>query len=219
MLALCLAMLSLSCSEAPTAVDEDVAAATDLQAKTTKVTISDFGGWPYWFKTLNPEPFVNFLKGEPDWVPVIFFHDMTCTPNDLDLLASSFDFAAMACPSFVDGFMTLVDGTPPPKLRMYEASGPLQIWFVSMEDWWVAAADGQVPMSEYMALPSFRAAVATYYHDTARWAPVSGSNLVSQGIVTSEPDMEYRLQFVSQVRYDDAGVLIEDIPLFEISFY
>jgi hypothetical protein len=217
MLALCLAMLSLSCSEVPTAVEDDVTAAIELQAKTVKVTLSDFGGWPLWFNTLNPLPFVNFMKGEPDWVPVIFYHDMSCTPDDLDLLASPVDFASLACPSLVEGFMTMVDGVPPPKLRMVEASSPLQIWFVSMEDWWAAATDGQVSMSEYMALPSFRAAESTYYHSNAS---LNGGNIVSEGIVTTEPGMEFRMHLVSQFRYDEAGVMIsEDIPLFEISFH
>jgi hypothetical protein len=215
--ALCLATLSLSCSDAPTAVEEDGVAAIELQAKTDKVAVSDFGGWPFWFNTLNPLPFVNFMKGEPDWVPVIFYHDMTCTPTDLDLMSSGLDFGSLACPTLVDGFMLWPDGAMIPKMQMLEGSGPLEIWFVSMDDWWTAADDGQVLMSEYMALPSFRAAVSTYYHHKTS---SNASNLVAEGIVTSEPETEFALHLVAQFRYDDAGVMIsEDIPLFEISFF
>ncbi len=209
-------MVLLSCTETPTVTVDDEVVSHAVMAKMDRVAVNEFGGWPFWFNTLNPLPFVNFRQGEPDWVPVILYHDMSCTPDNLDFLSPGLDFGSLACPSLVDGFMLWPEEAMIPKHQMLRAVGPLQIWFVSMEDWWEAADDGQVLMAEFENLPSFRSASANYHLERTEQ---NAATIVSRGVVTSEADMEFRLHLVAQFTYDDMGnMLSEDIPLFDITF-
>jgi len=210
-------MIAAGCDSALAPAGDEATAMQDVASKNPLMYVPDeFPGYPWYHNALNPVPLANPYHGYPDWIPVLFYHPLDCLPEGLDLLDVSPHLESLACPSTVEGFFIWPESEPGPTHQVMQAAMDVPFWFVSLEDWYDAADDGHVWVDEFQALPSFREGYATFLQRSSR---LQGSKMEAHGVVTSEPDMTFKMRFVAQFVRDENGALIqENIPVFEVDF-
>jgi len=218
LLSLCLCVFLFACNgdSLPTAVDSQSGASASDIAKSPRIDGAPIS--PVFFNALNPVPFAE-VKEWPDWVPIIFYRDMACVPHDINFLSSEFDLRSVSCRSRVDGFMIWPDDSSAlPQVVVERATEPVDMWFVTMEDWYAAAEDDIVGWDELRAAPSFREGIADFYHARHNFVAQTFSRDI-RGSLSAAPDTRFRMHFVGRLVFHDDGSFTEVIPRFIVNFY
>jgi hypothetical protein len=212
-------MMAAGCDNTSVQPADDTPEGLEISSKSGLMKIPDeFPGHPFYFTALNPLlPFVNLYRGYPEWVPVVFYHPVECMPEGTDLLFAAPSFESLACPSTVEGFLIKPEGYAVPKVETLRALDEVPFWFVTLDDWYAAVADGHVWVDEFTSLPSFRAGSASFFLSNLN--PKRGT-FEAHGVVTSEPGLTFSIRLVSLFENDDSGIMVaENIPIFDVDFF
>ena len=73
---------------APIATESETESVSSVLSKSPRIDGPPIP--PVFFNALNPEPFVDFREW-PEWVPISFYREMSCTPHDINFLSTEFD--------------------------------------------------------------------------------------------------------------------------------
>jgi len=90
------------------------------------------------------------------WVGIVFFRPPSCIPEDFNLLLY-FDFSAFDCqPTTMDGFDIWGDPEtdPAPLYEVLKGLGAVPVWFVSLDEYQSAKADGILTIGELEGMDS-----------------------------------------------------------------
>lgn len=212
---LCLLISACTGDSVPTGVDVETETTASVLAKSPRMDGAPIP--PIFYNALNPEDFVEFRE-YPEWVPIIFYRDITCVPHDLNFLSTAFDFRSLGCTPVIDGFLIWPDKNPDlPQVVREELGGDVHMWFVTVEDWFEMAGDGVIGWDEIRSAASFREGLADYYHGRSNFVS-STSEKDIRGYLTSIPDTRFRVHFVGRVEYLDDGSYIEYVPQLNVEF-
>lgn len=111
-------------------------------------------------------PTYIFAINDEDWVAIFFIRDRACTPDTANLLGFPGP-AVFSCPLAIEGHAIFdSEGGPVPRMAHFRQSGPIEVWFVSTDEFRAAIADGVLTEAELAALPSLLTGTAQHYTST-----------------------------------------------------
>lgn len=111
-------------------------------------------------------PTYVFAINDDDWVAIFFIRDRACTPDSANLPGFPGP-AVFACPLAVEGHAIFdSEGGPVPRMAHFRQSRPLEVWFVSTDEFAAAIADGVLTEGELGALPSLLTGTTERYTST-----------------------------------------------------
>jgi len=116
-----------------------------------------------------------FYAHTDEWAAIWFIRDPGCVPTDFNLLLTD-DFVPafpggpprpFLCAPTVSEFSIWKNGPPPidsvPILVSDHGLGAVPVWFVRLAEIQAAAADGNLTITEILAMPSLRKGVASQF--------------------------------------------------------
>jgi hypothetical protein len=107
----------------------------------------------------------GFVPHTDEWAALPFLHDITCVPDDANLLVIA---GTGDCPGTVQGHEHWQNGPGidlAPRQTVYKGLGAVPIVFVSWSEIQSAIADGELYLPELLALPSAILGTAHSYNE------------------------------------------------------
>ena len=171
-------------------------------------------GPPFYAQISHIEPFGEEIYYTEQWTAIPFYRNPGCVPPDFNLL-EMFDVPRVFdCELTIHGFEIFT--VPPP-----EGTGPIQgkywglgavpIFFVSWPELQAAVADGQLTITELVALPSLQIGSAGFYsvilHPSGSPAKVPHIEISARGV------LQDGRQFQFQVAGGDQSALVKHVKI------
>lgn len=129
-------------------------------------------GPPFYARLEIPTVDPVLIPSDGEWAALVLYRQRQCIPESFNLL-SVFDVpAAFDCPlgnfAGYEVYANAPDVDPAPTYSRLTGSGPVSIWFVRLEEFQQAAADGNVTIVDFEEMPSLRMGSASFYDELLR---------------------------------------------------
>jgi hypothetical protein len=176
----------------------------------------DWPGIPAYAQISHIQPFGEEIYHTDEWAAIPFYRNPGCVPPDFNLLDMMDPPRCFDCPMTVEGFE--IWPVPPdqgglgPSQGKYWGLGAVPIYFVSWPELQTAVADGNLTITELVALPSLQIGSAGFYslvlHPSGGPANVPHIEISARGVLLNDGR-----QFQFQVAGGDQSALVKHIKI------
>jgi hypothetical protein len=174
---------------------------------------ADNPGPPFYAQISHIEPFGEEIYHTEEWAAIPFYRNPGCVPSDFNLLEMFDAPRAFDCTLTVQGFE--IWPVPPPQgvgptQGKYWGLGAVPIYFVSWPELQAAVADGELTITELVALPSLKLGSAGFF--SVDLHPSGGAN-VPHIEISSRGVLQDGRQFQFQAAGGDQSALLKHVKI------
>jgi hypothetical protein len=160
---------------------------------------AEFPGPPIYAQISHLEPFGEEIYHTEEWAAIPFYRSPGCVPSDFNLLEMFDAPRAFDCTLTIQGFeiwpVPPPDGLGPIQGKYWEF-GAVPIYFVSWPELQAAVADGQLTITELVALPSLQIGSAGFYsvvlHPSGSPAKVPHIEVSARGVLQDGRQFQFQ---------------------------